>query len=61
MSTSEGAEISVIPIVGIGRIGKTTLAKMVFLDERVDQHFELKVWVHMDVDFHPEKDCQGHH
>ncbi|PKI40061.1 hypothetical protein CRG98_039514 [Punica granatum] len=55
MSTTDDTKISVIPIVGIGGIGKTTLAKMVFMDERVDQHFELKVWAHMDVEFHPEK------
>lgn len=37
--------LSVVPIVGFRSVGKTTLAKLVFNDERINEYFLSKMWV----------------
>jgi len=44
--TSDDEEVSVIPIVGMGGVGKTTLARSVFNNGKLkQQNFDLKAWV----------------
>ncbi|GKV30467.1 hypothetical protein SLEP1_g39272 [Rubroshorea leprosula] len=40
-----GSKLQMISLVGIGGIGKTTLARLAFNNEEVKSHFEAKIWV----------------
>ena len=44
-------QLSVISIVGNARIGKTTLARLVYEEQRVHHHFDRKAWVNVPDDF----------
>ncbi|KAF9671885.1 hypothetical protein SADUNF_Sadunf12G0097000 [Salix dunnii] len=44
-SSQETQDVDVISLVGLGGIGKTTLAQLAFNDVEVTAHFEKKIWV----------------
>ncbi|KAM2263537.1 hypothetical protein ACFXTI_039810 [Malus domestica] len=37
--------VSTISIIGIGGLGKSALAQLIFNDEVIQKHFELKIWI----------------
>ncbi|KAI3835795.1 hypothetical protein MKX03_019901 [Papaver bracteatum] len=57
-SLQEG-DIFVCPIVGIGGLGKTTLAQMVYRDEIIVKLYKIRLWISVSETFHQESLCKA--
>ncbi|KAJ0613139.1 putative virus X resistance protein-like, coiled-coil [Helianthus annuus] len=55
----DSGEIRVYGIWGMGGLGKTTLAQLVYNHERVDQYFDLRCWVYVSENFQVKEIIKG--
>jgi hypothetical protein len=49
--STENSKLDVISIIGMGGLGKTTLARKVYNNDRVKRHFDCCTWVYVSQDF----------
>lgn len=49
--SSSNQDVTVIAIVGIGGLGKTTVARLVYNDYTVAHHFDLRMWARVSENF----------
>uniref|UniRef100_A0ACD5YCJ2 Uncharacterized protein n=1 Tax=Avena sativa TaxID=4498 RepID=A0ACD5YCJ2_AVESA len=49
--SGESSDLNVLPVIGIGGVGKTTFARFVYRDQRIRDHFDLQIWVCVSTNF----------
>jgi Leucine-rich repeat (LRR) protein len=57
-SRHSSCNVCVIPVIGMGGLGKTTLMQMVYHDDKVKEHFQLRIWVYVSESFDERKITQ---
>ncbi|KAL8260456.1 hypothetical protein R6Q59_028409 [Mikania micrantha] len=50
-SSTQTTNVNVVSVVGLGGIGKTNLAQILYNDKKVKDRFELRAWVCVSVEF----------
>uniref|UniRef100_A0ACD5UFQ2 Uncharacterized protein n=1 Tax=Avena sativa TaxID=4498 RepID=A0ACD5UFQ2_AVESA len=49
--SGESSDLNVLPVIGIGGVGKTALARFVYRDQRIRDYFDLQIWVCVSTKF----------
>ena len=52
---SDQENLAIYAVWGMGGLGKTTLAQLIYNDARVQRHYDMRIWVCVSDDFHIRK------